>query len=172
MKALAHPEVYAQCRPLVVGDARRLERAGGIVGTRLQVRPVATPAEARYESRHRRLHRSRRSIPADLPVRQDLEPSPAMPPTATSNEPSRSSRAGDVDAICTAPINKEALHAGGHHFPGHTEVLADLTGTPEVSMMLWRPRLRVIHVTTHVGLLDAIERIDAGLVERTIRARP
>jgi 4-hydroxythreonine-4-phosphate dehydrogenase len=74
-----------------------------------------------------------------------------------------------VDAICTAPLNKEALHAGGHDFPGHTELLAHLTGTPEVSMMLTAPGLRVIHCTTHVGLIDAIARIDPDLVFRTIR---
>ncbi len=74
-----------------------------------------------------------------------------------------------VGAICTAPLNKEALHAAGHVFPGHTELLAELTGTEEVSMMLNAPRLRVIHVTTHIGLVDMVERIEPGLVERTIR---
>ena len=77
--------------------------------------------------------------------------------------------AKEVDAICTAPINKAALHAAGHKFPGHTELLAHLTGTDEVSMMLSTPKVKVIHVTTHIGLLDAIERIEPGLVERTIR---
>ena len=77
--------------------------------------------------------------------------------------------AKEVDAICTAPINKAALHAAGHRFPGHTELLAHLTGTDEVSMMLSTPKVKVIHVTTHVGLLDAIEKIEPGLVERTIR---
>src|SRR5205814_1944339 len=72
-------------------------------------------------------------------------------------------------AICTAPLNKEALHAGGHVYPGHTELLAKLSNTPEVSMMLMTPKMRVIHVTTHIGLLDAIEKIEPGLVERTIR---
>src|SRR5262249_4169955 len=75
---------------------------------------------------------------------------------------------GAADAICTAPLSKEALHAAGHKYPGHTELLAALTGTPEVSMMLVAPKLRVIHVTTHIGLLDAIERIDAPLVEPVI----
>jgi 4-hydroxythreonine-4-phosphate dehydrogenase len=75
---------------------------------------------------------------------------------------------GEVDALCTAPINKEALNAAGHRFPGHTEMLAHLTGTAEVSLMLMAPGLRVIHVTTHIGLVDAVERIDAGLVARTI----
>jgi 4-hydroxythreonine-4-phosphate dehydrogenase len=77
--------------------------------------------------------------------------------------------AHEVDAICTAPLNKAALHAAGHEYPGHTELLADLTGTEEVSMMLSTPQVKVIHVTTHVGLLDAIEKIEPGLVYRTIK---
>src|SRR3712207_7178513 len=56
-----------------------------------------------------------------------------------------------------------------HVFPGHTELLAHLTGTEEVSMMLNSPRIRVIHVTTHIGLLDAVAKIEPGLVERTVR---
>jgi 4-hydroxythreonine-4-phosphate dehydrogenase len=75
---------------------------------------------------------------------------------------------GQVAGICTAPLNKEALQAAGHKFPGHTELLAHLTGTPEVSMMLSTPKLKVIHVTTHIGLIDAIAKIEPGLVERTI----
>jgi 4-hydroxythreonine-4-phosphate dehydrogenase len=75
---------------------------------------------------------------------------------------------GKVAAICTAPLNKEALHAGGHKFPGHTEMLAALTGTAEVSMMLSTPKLKVAHVSAHIGLLDAIRRIEPLLVERTI----
>jgi 4-hydroxythreonine-4-phosphate dehydrogenase len=80
----------------------------------------------------------------------------------------RLAMSGRIDAICTAPLNKQALHAGGHPYPGHTEMLAALTGADDVSMMLTAPNLRVIHVTTHIGLLDAIARIEPGLVERTI----
>jgi 4-hydroxythreonine-4-phosphate dehydrogenase len=75
---------------------------------------------------------------------------------------------GHLDAICTAPLNKEALHLGGHRYPGHTEILAELTGTPEVSLMLFGPKLKVIHVTAHIGLVDAIARIEPTLIERTI----
>jgi len=74
----------------------------------------------------------------------------------------------EIAAICTGPINKEALNAAGHHYPGHTELLAELTGTKEVSLTLLSPRLNVIHVTAHVGLLDAVERIDTALIERTL----
>lgn len=75
----------------------------------------------------------------------------------------------DIDAICTAPLNKAALHAGGHLFPGHTEILATLSGTREFAMMLTAPGLRVVHVTTHVGLIDAIARITPERVFTVVR---
>jgi len=65
-------------------------------------------------------------------------------------------RAGAVQAIVTAPGDKRALHAGGYRVPGHTELLRDLTGAPRVAMMLASDRLRVVLVTTHVALRDAL----------------
>ncbi|MDA4896479.1 4-hydroxythreonine-4-phosphate dehydrogenase PdxA, partial [Streptomyces sp. MS2A] len=66
---------------------------------------------------------------------------------------------GCIQAICTAPLNKEALHKGGHRYPGHTEILAHLTNTTDYSMMLASPKLKVIHLTTHQGLIEAIQSI-------------
>src|SRR5699024_791165 len=74
-----------------------------------------------------------------------------------------------VQAISTAPLNKEALHKGGHIYPGHTEILAELTNTKTFSMMLSSPKLKVIHVTTHVGLLDAIKMINPERVYDVIK---
>ena len=71
-------------------------------------------------------------------------------------------QAGMRKASARRRSRKEALHAAGHKYPGHTEMLAHLTGTPEVSMMLVSPKLRVIHVTTHIGLMDAIAQDRAG----------
>jgi 4-phospho-D-threonate 3-dehydrogenase / 4-phospho-D-erythronate 3-dehydrogenase len=167
VKALAVPEVYAICRPLAIGDAARLRRAGAIVGSRLAVRSLRQPEEAGY-----RLGTidciDLAVIPEDLPFGR-LSAAAGDAAYRFVARAVELAREGRVDAICTAPLHKEALHAGGHRFPGHTEMLAALSGTPEVSMMLATPRLRVIHVTTHLGLLDAIERIEPGLVERTIR---
>ena len=73
-----------------------------------------------------------------------------------------------INAICTAPISKKALHMAGYKYPGHTELLAKLTNTNEVSLMLATPKLNVIHVTTHMGLIDAINNIEPNLVFRTI----
>ncbi len=65
-------------------------------------------------------------------------------------------RAGKVDAIVTGPGDKRALNAAGYRVPGHTELLRDLTGAPQVAMMLASDRLRVVLVTTHLALRDAV----------------
>jgi 4-hydroxythreonine-4-phosphate dehydrogenase len=166
MKALNHAAVYESCRPIVIGDAKRLRKAAAIARVALSVRAVPDPGQARFE------HGAVDCIDLGL-VPEEL---PFGKLSAAAGEAAYRfieravalAREKRIDAICTAPLNKEALNAAGHRYPGHTELLAELTGTKEVSLMLMAPSLRVIHVTTHIGLLDAIERIDSGLVERTI----
>lgn len=168
MKSMAHPDLYDRCRPLVIGDAGRLRAAGRIVGAELAVRSLSAGRmdEACYKAGTVDCI-DLQLIPADL-AWGELSPLAGDAAFQYVKTAVKLAMASQVDAICTAPLNKEALHAGGHHYPGHTELLAELTGTREVSMMLTAPNLRVIHVTTHIGLLDAIGRIDPGLVERTI----
>ena len=154
VKALARRDVVAICRPLVIGDVGRLELAASLCGVPLD-RDTVDIVEVG-------------TLPADLAwgvvsaesgdaAYRYIERAAAL------------ALSGEVQAICTAPLNKEALHAAGHIYPGHTELLAHLTGTHEVSMMLEAPGLRVVHVTTHIGIIDAIARIEPGLVARTIR---
>lgn len=168
MKSFAHPSLYDICRPLVVGDASRLRHAGRIVGSNLIVRSLQ-PGQIEEA-----LFTPGTVDCIDLPFIPEDLPWGQMSPVAGDAayhfvaEAARLAVDGKIAAICTAPLNKEALRAGGHKFPGHTEMLAVLTGTPEVSMMLSTPRLKVTHVTTHMGLLDAIHRIEPLLVERTI----
>ncbi|MEW5864847.1 MAG: 4-hydroxythreonine-4-phosphate dehydrogenase PdxA [Pseudomonadota bacterium] len=166
LKALAHAEVRDVARPLVIGDTRWLEATRKLLGLGLAVRAIARPREAEFAAGTvevvdlalvpPNLVRGRVSAAAGEAAYRFIERAVAL------------AREGALDAICTAPISKEALNAAGHRFPGHTELLAKLTGTAEVSLALLSPKLRVIHVTAHVGLVDAIERIDAALVERTI----
>jgi 4-hydroxythreonine-4-phosphate dehydrogenase len=75
-------------------------------------------------------------------------------------------RRGDVDGIVTAPIDKAALLAGGYDYPGHTEMLAGLTGS-DTAMMLASDRLRVVLATTHVALRDVPQALTADVIERT-----
>lgn len=168
MKTLMHADLYEQCRPLVIGDARRLRQAADIVGAPLEVRSLLPEEvdQARYE------YGVVDCI--DLKLIPDGLPWGVLSPIAGDaafrymEVAAKLALANQAQAICTAPLNKEALHAGGHKYPGHTEMLAALTGTPEVSMMLSTPKMRVIHVTTHIGLIDAIAKIEPALVERTI----
>jgi 4-phospho-D-threonate 3-dehydrogenase / 4-phospho-D-erythronate 3-dehydrogenase len=165
--ALLDDTVLRLCNPVVIGDAKRLRLAAEIVGVNADIVAVASVADAQHVAGRINV------IDLDL-LPDDLkwgELSAAAGHAAYEYIRVASELAvrGDVQAICTAPLNKEALHVAGHIYPGHTELLAALTDTDEVSMMLSSPKLKVIHVTTHIGLLDAIALIEPGLVERTIR---
>lgn len=82
----------------------------------------------------------------------------------------RDAQAGTIACIVTAPINKEALNQAGHHYDGHTGMLRSLTGADQAYMLLASDRLKVIHVSTHVSLKDAIARATPERVLATIRA--
>jgi 4-hydroxythreonine-4-phosphate dehydrogenase len=166
MKALARRDLHDRCRPFVIGDAARLDEAGRIAGAALKLNRITGPQEARFEAG---------AVDClDLGL---IPPGLAFGKVSAvaghaAHEYVRIATGlameGRIEALVTAPLNKEALQAGGHDFPGHTELLAALTNTPEVSMMLTGPGLRVILVTSHMGLLQAIRAIEPGLVERTI----
>lgn len=121
----------------------------------------------------------------------DLEtaPSAAILPTTRPTEPIETGRvsaeggrqafeavrmavdlalAGRIGAMVTAPLNKEALHLGGHHYPGHTEMLADLTGVRDSVMMLAHQNFRVSHVTTHCALEDVPKKATATRIRRVV----
>jgi 4-hydroxythreonine-4-phosphate dehydrogenase len=76
--------------------------------------------------------------------------------------------AGAVDAIATAPLNKAAMNLAGFHYAGHTELLTERTGATKVSMLLIGPGLRIVHVSTHVSLAEAIRRVTPERVETVI----
>jgi 4-hydroxythreonine-4-phosphate dehydrogenase len=167
VKAMTAPEVRMQMRPVVIGDAKRLRQAASLAGVDLEVRALKRAEDVRFDSDVIECI-DLDLVPVDLPFGQ-LSSVAGEAAYRCICKAVELATAGFAQAICTAPLNKEALHAAGHRYPGHTELLAELSGTPEVSMLLVAPNLRVIHVTTHLGLLDAIRRIEPGLVERTIR---
>lgn len=158
VKALSHSRVYDMCQPIVVGDAETLRRAAAISGQNdLEICTVEQVAEARFEQG--------RIDCIDLHLLPEALPFGELSATAGNAafhyiaKAVELAKAGEVQAICTAPLNKEALHKGGHLYPGHTEILAKLTETEDFSMMLSTGQLKVIHLTTHVGLIKAVEMI-------------
>ena len=76
--------------------------------------------------------------------------------------------AGEVKAIATAPLNKEALHLAGHLYPGHTELLAHLTDSKDYAMVLYTDKLKVIHITTHIALRKFLDTLNQDRVKTVI----
>lgn len=157
--------------PLIVGDPAVIEEAAVALQIPFDMRIIAEPGDAR----------------ADLINLIDTGPAGDFTKGAASAAGGRASVAairravelamgGDVDAIVTAPISKEALRRAGYPWPGHTEMLAELTGTSGTSdyrMMLLGgaagPPLRVILATTHIALKEVPSLISRESVLRTIR---
>src|ERR1700751_4076244 len=166
IKALEHRSPYKVCRPLVIGDAKRLEVAAGILKSSKPIRSMSRLEEARFDQ----------SEIECLDLALVPEETPFGRLSAACGEAAfrfleraiQLALKGRICSIFTAPLNKETLHLAGHHYPGHTEILAELTGTREGSLMLVGPKLKIIHVTAQVGLAEAIRRIEPALGERTI----
>ncbi|WP_201000900.1 4-hydroxythreonine-4-phosphate dehydrogenase PdxA [Paenibacillus glycanilyticus] len=167
MKALGDSALYESCNPFVIGDAKILERAAGVVNSELKIRPIASVTEAQYEYGTVDCL-DLNLLPADLPFGQ-VSPEAGHAAFMYLKTAIELANEGLIDGICTAPLNKEALHKGGHIYPGHTEILADLTGTQDFAMMLSAPKLKVIHVTTHVGIIDAVRMIEPERVYKVIK---
>ncbi|MCR8631683.1 4-hydroxythreonine-4-phosphate dehydrogenase PdxA [Paenibacillus radicis (ex Xue et al. 2023)] len=164
VKALQHQSLYDICKPVVIGDAKMIEKAIRIVNSSAIVRVVDNVSEARYEYGVIEVV-DLDLLPADLVFGQ-VQAAAGNAAFHYLAKAIELALGNQIAAICTAPLNKEALHKGGHLYPGHTEILASLTDTEDYSMMLYTPNLKVIHLTTHVGLLKAIEMINP---ERTYK---
>src|SRR5919106_1021434 len=146
-----------QNRAIVVGDAGILERAARLLDLALRANVVAEPEDARFEPGTVDVI-SETELPGDLPF-GELDARAGDAAFRYVERATELASAGRVGAIATAPLNKEAMHLAGHRYPGHTELLAELTGTTDYAMMLVTDELRVIHVSTHVSLEEAIRRV-------------
>jgi 4-hydroxythreonine-4-phosphate dehydrogenase len=168
IKALRKNEVFDACHPLVIGDRRILERAAAwFNGASLQFDPVRRPGEGKYQPGIVTLLDLENANPEEcLPGR--LSASAGRAAAGYVFAACDLAMEGAVDAIVTAPLNKEALKLGGIPYPGHTELLQNRTGARKVSMLLVGETLRVIHISTHVALEEAIRRVKRERVEEVI----
>lgn len=168
VKALQHDAVYEECRPLVIGDQRILARAmDWVAGATLGFDPVHDPAAGQYQPGLITLLDLQNADPG---VIQPGQISAAAGRAAVEYvfHACDMTMAGTTAAVVTAPLNKEAMNLAGYHYAGHTELLADRTHAQRVSMLLTGPKLRVVHVSTHVSLEEAIRRVTRQRVEEVI----
>jgi len=163
-KALDRSEVWDVCRPVVVGDARWMEQAKRMVGSSRPIRALETPAELEGSEFLPVLDMA--NVDADRLVRGRVSAEAGQAARDYIQHAVQLALKDEVAAVVTAPINKEALHAAGVAYAGHTEMLAALCGVTDVAMMLVSGKLRVSHVSTHVSLHQAVERVSAERIMR------
>ena len=180
IKALAHADLYDRCSPIVVGDAAILEQAARFVGrSDMKIHRCEKVSDALF-------------TPGTVDVlHMDLiEDVSKFELGKVSVEGGNAAfqcvrkviqlaQAGEVDATCTNALNKEAMNkalefyhgerSDGHtHFDGHTEIYATYTNTKKYTMMLAHHDLRVVHVSTHISLRDACDRVKKDRVLEVI----
>src|SRR5215211_76575 len=168
LKALAHVDVFDRCRPLVVGDRRILKRAARWLGQTPQFKVVMDPALGAYQPGWVTLLDMENAPPDRIPIGEETAAAGAAA-VAYVFRACDLAMAGEVDAIVTAPLNKAAMHLAGYEYAGHTELLTERTGAERVSMLLVGPNLRIVHVSTHVALEEAIARVTPRRVEDVIQ---
>lgn len=160
VKTLAHPEIYEICAPLVIGDACVLEQALGFTGldTKLKIHPVEKVSDALFE--YGTVDVFDMKLIDDV-AKLEIGKVSALAGEAAFNYVKKAielAMAGEADGTITNAISKEAINLAGHHYSGHTEIYADFTGTKKYCMMLAHNDFRVVHVSTHVSLMEACRR--------------
>ena len=161
-KALLHEEVYSLCRPVVYGDAAWMRRTAQSLNLSFPEHPTLhTPNPLS-------VHQATSADLSDVTPGQ-LSAQAGKAAAECVIAAAQDALAGKVDAIVTAPLNKEAIALGGYPYPGHTELLAHIAQTPHYGMLLLSGNLRVVHVSTHVSLREAIERVNTARVVECIR---
>ena len=182
VKALADPKIYDRCRPLVVGDLSSMQYALRVFekmgGQKLVLHPVVDVSEAKFTPGTIDLI-DMKLIPADkIPDTADGTPQPfGIGACELGGEAAfryvkrviELAMAGEIDATVTNALSKEAINMAGHHYSGHTEIYATYTGTDKYTMMLAHENLRVVHVSTHVSLREACDRVKKARVLECIR---
>jgi 4-hydroxythreonine-4-phosphate dehydrogenase len=168
VKALVSRKVHRVCRPVVVGLPEVFQREIRRGRRTLRLQPVHTPIAARPSTKTLSILPCGPAGPAapphDRPGRETGLAALEAIRTAV-----RLTLSGEARAIATAPVSKEALAAAGCLYPGHTELLAALTRSREVGMLMVAPPLRILLVTTHLALKDLPRALTSARILGAIR---
>lgn len=167
-KALAKPDVYDRCRPLVVGSAKVLRQAIDIAKVDLKVRIAKDVQDAKFEYGTIDVL-DQDIVDMDALVHGKVSAQGGEAAFQAIKKVIELAMAHEIDATVTGPLNKEALNLAGWHYSGHTEIYGEMTGTKDFTMMLADGELRVVHVSTHVALREACDRCKKERVLQVIR---
>lgn len=168
VKALSDPAIYEKCSPIIIADAAVMEAAVGIVGKNVKINAVSDVKEAKfefgtidvYDMKLVDMDKLERGVVSAMAGNAAFQYVKKVIELAMNHE---------VDATVTNALNKEAMNLAGHHYSGHTEIYAEYTGTKKYTMMLAHENLRVVHVSTHVSLREACDRVKKDRVLEVIR---
>lgn len=155
-KALAHPDVLASCHPLIIGNTPLLNKTIKDLGLAFEITPVSSAAQA-AENAVSILDSGNLNAEDIVPGRISAAAGKAS--VEWILQAGEMALSGQVQAIATAPIHKEAASLAGYKDIGHMELLQSLTGAKEVATMLTAGNLRVVHLTTHRSLARAVEYV-------------
>jgi 4-hydroxythreonine-4-phosphate dehydrogenase len=164
VSTLAEMDPATRARSVVIGNERLLRRADQLLGTGLkfvdglEAKPGEVPVVNVQTKDQDRIRDGEISAAGGEAAYRYVEQAVAL---ALEKK---------IAVIVTAPLNKGAMHAAGHHFDGHTELLAHLTGAKQSFMLLAGDKLNAVHVTTHTSLRNAAEKPTMQRVLDTIRA--
>jgi 4-hydroxythreonine-4-phosphate dehydrogenase len=162
--ALKDAGIYRVCRPVVLGDLPALERARRSLAPEFKLQVIERPDQGRFQPGVINLLALSRLAPEDL---ENGRPTPAGGAAMVGYILTAIDLAlkGEVAGMVTGPISKAAMNFSGYAYPGHTELLADKTGAPEVAMMLAGGEFRVVLATIHCALAEVPRRLTTeGLV--------
>lgn len=167
-KALAAPQVRRLCHPVVIGSKAVMAETVRSLGLPLRVVEITE-----QESRLNRRGEIALVDPLERPLRRvtigRVSAEAGAAAVAFITLAVKLALAGGVDGIVTGPINKEAIQKAGHDYPGHTELLAELTESGEVGMMILGGPLKVMFVTTHVALRSLPDELNPERIGKAIR---
>ena len=158
VKAMADPQVYRACRPLVVGSVYAMEQAVSLTGLAVKISETGDPAAAGLEPGVIDVVDIHNLNPEDITVGQ-INPTCGQAAMEWVTKAGELAMAGVVDALATAPLNKEAASLAGYKSIGHMELLQELSKTKLVATMLMSKNLRVVHLSTHRSLRLACDLV-------------
>jgi len=165
--ALSAEEVHQICRPLVIGDATVLRKANELLGTALSIQRITHVGELAADP-HTIHVLDLANVDWQMLERQTVSAQAGRAAVEYVQTAVRLAQSGQVQAIVTAPINKQAINLAGYHYVGHTELLADLTNTAGCTPMLTTGGLRVTHVTRHIPFRKVADHITKEHILQTI----